>query len=182
MATALTAPLTLEEFLALPDDGNKYEISEGELILVPPVKLKHSRIVRKVFKEIEASLDKSRAGEAYAEAGEILSRIPATMRIPDISLVSNQRINATAEDGYLEGAPELAVEVVSPSQSATKLNVKIRQLLQTGAKQVWVLYPETKTIHVHRPGLPIVTLEETDVLDGGDVLPGFSVKVADLFV
>lgn len=139
--------------------------------MAPPT-FKHNRIVRKVFKAIEASLDKSGAGEAYVEAGEILSRIPATMRIPDISFVSNERIKVTAEEGYLEGAPDLAVEVFSPSQSAADLDVKVRQYLQFGAKQVSVLYPKTKSIHVFRPGLAPEILEQSQMLDGGDVVAG----------
>ncbi|HTU48568.1 MAG TPA: Uma2 family endonuclease [Bryobacteraceae bacterium] len=182
MATTTTAPMTLEEFERLPDDGNTYEINEGELITLPGPKFLHSRIVRKVFKTIEAYLDKSDLGESYAESDQVLSLDPLTVRRPDISFLSNEQIRSTAEDDYVAGAPELAIEVVSPSQPAEDLQIKVRQYLRFGAKQVWVLYPKTKSMEVHRPGVATITLEETETLTGGDLLPGFSVKVSDFFV
>ncbi len=181
MATTITAPLTLEEFAQLPDDGVRHEISEGELITMAPPKFLHSRIARRVFKAIEAALDKSGSGEALAEAGYVLSREPLTIRQPDLSLLSQERIQGTAPDDYFEGAPDLAVEVVSPSHSAQDLEVKVEQYLHSGSKQVWVLYPNTKRVHVFKPDRQIRVLDETQTLDAGDLLPGFSIKIADFF-
>lgn len=173
--------MTLEEFERLPDDGRTYEVSEGELITLSGPKSLHSRILRKVYKAVEAYLDKSDLGEAYPETDHVLSLDPLTVRRPDVSFVIQQRIRETPEDDYFMGSPELAIEVVSPSESAENLHIKIRQYLQFGAKQIWVLYPKTKTLEVHQPRVPTATLEQSDTLDGGDLLPGFSVKVADLF-
>jgi Uma2 family endonuclease len=182
MATLTTAPLTLQEFAQLPGDGVRHEISEGELITLPPPKSLHSRIASKVFNAIQALLAKSALGEALAEAGYILSREPLTIRQPDVSVLSTERIQGTAAEDYFEGAPELAVEVVSPSDSAEDLEVKVEQYLHSGAKQVWVLYPKTKRLHLFRPGNQLRVLDETQTLDAAELFPGLSVKVADLFL
>jgi Uma2 family endonuclease len=182
MATIVTGPLTLEEFARLPDDGVRHEISEGELITVPAPKSLHSRIASKVFNRIQAVLKESGFGEVFLEAGYLLSRGPLTVRQPDVSALSKERIEATAPDDYFEGAPEMAVEIVSPSHSAQDLEIKVEQYLQSGARQVWVLYPKTKRLHLFRPNSQVTVLDETQTLDAGELLPGFSVKVADLFL
>jgi Uma2 family endonuclease len=182
MATIIAAPLTLEEFGQLPDDGVRHEISEGELITLPPPKSLHSRIASKVFNGIQAVLGESGFGEVFLEAGYVLSREPLTVRQPDVSAVSKERIKTTAPDDYFEGAPELAVEIVSPAHSAEDLAIKVEQYLQSGARQVWVLYPKMKRLHLFLPGGQVAVLDEAQTLDAGELLPGFSVKVGDFFV
>jgi Uma2 family endonuclease len=85
-------------------------------------------------------------GRAIPEAGYILAREPLTIRQPDVSVLSEARIQGTEEDSYFEGAPELAVEVVWPSDSAEDLEVMVKQYLNAGAEQVWVLYPKTRDV------------------------------------
>jgi Uma2 family endonuclease len=182
MATTITAPLTLEEFAELPDDGVRHEISEGELITMPAPKSLHTLVAVAIFEALQAYLKQYGAARALPEAGYLLSRKPVTVRQPDVSVLSKERIQSAAPDDYFEGAPELAVEVVSPSDSAEDLEIKVEQYLQSGAKQVWVLYPKTKRIHVFRPGSQPVVLDETQTMDGGELFRGFSVKVADLFL
>ncbi len=182
MAGIMAPPLTIEEFSRLPDDCERHEINAGELITMAPVELLHSRIARRLFKALEKILENSNFGEAFLEAGYILSRNPLTVRQPDVSLLSRERINSTGAEDYVEGAPELAVEIVSPSDSAQDLEVKVEQYLRSGAKQVWVLYPKTKCLHLFRPGTVMMVLDESQTLEAGDLLPGLSVKVADLFV
>ena len=97
-------------------------------------------------------------------------------------MLSNERIGATGDDDYPLGAPELAVEIVSPSDNAEDLQVKIDQYLAAGAKQVWILYPKTRRVHVFYETHSVTILDETQTLEGGNLLPGFSVKVADLFL
>lgn len=182
MAATLTTPITLEEFERLPDDGNKHELSEGILITMPPPVSLHSLVLIQVLEILQAYLRRSPVGRAISEAGYFLFRYPPTIRQPDVSVLSKERIHAAPKDSWFEGAPELAVEVVSPSDSAQDLEIKTKQYLQASAKQVWILYPATKTVHISRPDTPLVVLDESQSLDGGDLLPGFSVKVADLFV
>ncbi len=182
MAVTITAPLTLEQFSKLPRGQEQHELSAGKLITMAPPKFLHSQIARAVFKLLEQFLDKAGFAEAFPETGYVLSRDPLTIRQPDISVLTKERIRSTKADDYVEGAPELAVEVVSPSDPADDLQIKVDQYLDAGAKQVWVVYPKTKRIHVFHGGRSMVILDETQMLEGGDLLPGFSVKVADLFL
>jgi Uma2 family endonuclease len=181
MVTVPQATLTLEQFAQLPGDDARHEMDAGTLITLPPAKSLHSRIARSVFIAIQACLDKAGLREAFSEAGYVLSQEPLTIRQPDISVLGKDRIAATDADSYFQGAPDLAVEIVSPSDSAQDLESKVKQYLQAGAKQVWVLYPKTRNIYVFSGTQSPRILEENQTLEGGELLPGFSVKVADLF-
>ena len=182
MATVSSAPLTLEDFARLPADGVCHEISSGELITLPPAKSLHSRTALIVMKLLQQYLSQYLGSEAIPEAGYVLSRDPLTIRQPDLSVLNTERIRSTAPDNYFEGAPELAIEIVSPSDSAEDLEIKVRQYLQAGAQQVWILYPKSQDVHVYSPGGPLKVLESRETLEGGATLPGFAVKVSDLFV
>jgi len=103
------------------------------------------------------------------------------MGTPDVSFLSNARIEGTAGKDYFEGAPEQAVEVVSPSESARDLNKKIRLLLQAGCMAVWVIYAEEQLIEVHRPDGTSMTLKPGNVLAAPYVAADWSVSVASLF-
>jgi Uma2 family endonuclease len=180
MAITTAASLTIEDFARLPHDGAQHEVSEGELITLTPAKSLHSRIARLLYKRIEAALEEPGWAEAFVEAGYVLSREPLTIRQPDVSVISKERIQATGPDDYLEGAPELAVEIVSPSDSAEDLEAKVEQYRRAGAQQVWILFPKGKRVHVFS-GKAVTVLDETGTLSGGDLLPGFSLKVSELF-
>ncbi len=182
MPVIVPAPLTIDEFSRLPRDGERHEMSAGELITMAPPKSLHSRIATNLFKLLVAALDKSRTSEAFIEAGYVLGRNPLTIRQPGVSVLSKERVQATAADDYFESAPELAVEVVSPSDSSGDLQIKIDQYLLAGSKQVWVFYPQNKRVQVFYPDKTAAMLDETQTLSGGDVLPGFSVQVSDLFL
>lgn len=134
MATRLTAPITLEDLERLPDDANTYEVSDGELIVMPTPKSLHSLIALRVLEILQAFLKEHPFGRAIPESGYVLSREPLTVRQPDVSVLSNQRIHATDEDGYFESSPELAVEVVSPSDSAQDLETKVSNTCATAQK------------------------------------------------
>jgi len=180
MATVTSTAMTVEEFSRLPADGARHELNAGELITLPPPKSLHSRVARSVFTRLDAFLQNEGLREVYQEAGYALSYEPLTIRQPDVSVLSKARIEVTPEDSYFEGAPELAVEIVSPSDSAEDLEVKVRQYLNAGAKQVWVLYPKSQDLHVFQPDRFFV-LKGDQVLEGADLLPGFAVKVSQFF-
>jgi len=180
MATVSSAPLTLEEFSRLPGDGARHEMNAGELITLPPPKSAHSRLARFVFLALNDFVQREGASEVYQETGYILSHEPLTIRQPDVSVLSTARVQATPEDSYFEGAPELAVEILSPSDTVEALQAKVEQYLQTGATQVWVLSPKTQEVFVYQSQRTLV-LNSNQVLEGGDLLPGFSIRVSDLF-
>jgi Uma2 family endonuclease len=181
MASTITPPLTLEEYAQLPSDGVRHEISEGELITMSGPKSLHTLVALAIFEPLQAYLKQHGAARALPQASYILSREPLTVRQADVSVLSKQRIESTAPDDYFEGAPELAVEVISPSDSAEDLEVKVDKYQHSGSKQVWVVYPNAKRIHIFKPDRQVRVLDETQTLEGGEFLPGFSMKIADLF-
>ncbi len=181
MATTAARPLTLEEFSRLPRDGERHEMSAGELITMPPVKLLHTLIAQNIQELLQFHLKQIGRARALMEAGYILESIPLTIRQPDVSVLSYDRIRGTGVESYCEGAPELAIEVVSPSDSAEDLELKAQQYLQAGAIEVWIVYPRTKTVHIFDIG-GVKVLKHSDVLTCSALLPGLSVKVSEFFL
>ena len=117
-----------------------------------------------------------------AETGFYLSRDPDTVRAPDVSFVAQERIPAEADtDDYWPIAPDLAVEVVSPSERTAEVLAKVADYLEAGTRLVWVVYPQTQTIVVYRPSAEVRLLSVGDTLEGEDVMPGFACPVADVF-
>lgn len=111
-----------------------------------------------------------------------LRRHPDTVRAPDAAFIAQDRLPAGRRHrGYFEGAPDLTVEVVSPEDRPAEVRAKVREWLEAGARLVWVLWPETRTVSVYPAHGDARDLGEADSLDGGDVLPGFSCRVGDLF-
>jgi Uma2 family endonuclease len=115
------------------------------------------------------------------EAGHKLSADPPTWIEPDVSVLRIERVRATNEDGYFIGSPELAVEVVSPSETARDLNRKIDALLAGGSLAVWVIYPEEKEVRVFVPGGSSYTRRMNETLTIPELLPGWELPVAKLF-
>ncbi len=115
-----------------------------------------------------------------AETGFKLSTNPDTVLAPDIAFVSAERAKPLT-DKFASIAPDLAVEVVSPGNSASELNQKIALYFQAGTRQIWIVYPKTRTIQIYSAPNQIVVLSRADELDGGNVLPGFTLALETLF-
>lgn len=185
-ATTSTPPktepvMTWEAFEQLPDgDGLHREIIEGELQILPPVKSKHSKIATKLF-ELLFPLQQRGLGTVFLEAGYKLSEKPPTWIQPDASFLKMERVRETPADGYFTGAPELAVEIVSPSETAAKLRRKVELLLGGGAQAVWVIYPDTQSVSVHLPDGTSFTRLAGDTLTAPYLLDGWELPVATLF-
>ena len=180
MATS-TGQMTWQAFEQLPDgDGWHREIVEGELIVLPPPKSRHSGVA---FAMAEALLPLKQRGivKLYVEAGYKLSKDPPTWIQPDVSVLRSERARATSGDDYFAGSPELAIEVVSPSETARDLNRKIDALLAGGSLAVWVIYPEEKEVRVFVPGGSSYTRRANETLTIPELLPGWELPVAKLF-
>ena len=177
MATT-THQLTWEEFERLPDDGMHHELIEGEHQILPPPKSKHSIIADNVSRALRP-LEK--LGRVMWEAGYKLADDPRTWIEPDVSFLNTQRILATDPDGYFIGSPDLAVEIISPSESARHIERKIALLLAGGSTAVWVIYPDSRSVHVHTPDRKSVALGEGDALTLPQLLPGWSLTIAQIF-
>ncbi|MCO6456913.1 MAG: Uma2 family endonuclease [Pirellulaceae bacterium] len=173
---------TAEQLAALPDDGQRYELVEGVLRMMPPAGGRHGRIAGKLYRRIAIHVEQHRLGETYAaETGFLLRRNPDTVRAPDAAFVSSARLGAYADyPGYLPLAPDLVAEVLSPSDRRSDADDKARDWLAAGVRVVLVVDPQRASITVHRPGIAASVLVD-GLLDLRDVIPNFQLDVAEIF-
>lgn len=170
---------TLEEFEKIDGD---YELDEGLLVPVSYAKRSHCKAVTKVAHVLFSFVEPRGLGEVLAgDAGFCVQRDPDTMRGIDVAFVRKDRLPPEDEDVILEGIPDLAVEIRSGGDRPGQLNRKVSQYLHAGCPLVWVLNPRKLSARVHRPGAPVRVLGPEEILDGGDVLPGFRIVVRELF-
>jgi Uma2 family endonuclease len=181
MATRLL--ITADELLHMPRDGVRREIVRGELREMTPPGHVHGRVGMRLAWRLAAYVEARELGVSYlAETGFHLARDPDTVLAADCSFVRADRAEMVRDSlGYFPGAPDLAVEVVSPSERPAAVEAKALAWLDGGARMVIVVHPTRRTVAVHRPGTAPELLGEDDTLDGGDVVPGWSVSVRDLF-
>jgi len=165
--------LSFEDFAALPDDGAKHELNEGVLVTVPPPKPRHGDCQLTLGSALREFVLSRNLGCVFTETGYRLT--PETVRAPDVSFVSNARLQNP--DEYFEGGPDLAVDIVSPGDDASDLRQKIQQYLDAGTSIVWVVYPRSRQIEIHTPGKTIRTLSVDETLEAGSLLPGFVLPV-----
>ena len=172
--------MTLEEFERLPsDDGVIYELDEGELVSMTFPMPKHALVQQALLLELGNYLKHKPAGRVLAGTWYLLSADPPTLRGPDVGFVrADRKIDPEAR---IQGAPDLAVEIVSPNDTASALLRKVQQYLASGAHTVWVVYPDNAQVHVFESGGQTRVLKGEDVLTEPDLLPGFSLPVAALF-
>lgn len=184
MATAPTSRhYTAEDLESMPD-GDRYEIIEGEL-QERIMSYESSRIAVLIGFLVEMWARQGHPGHVAGSDGgfQIFPWAPGDVRMPDVSYVSAVRLGRVPRRGWVTIPPDLAVEVVSPTDTAWKVQLKARDYVRAGVPLVWVVFPETRTVEVHRAGASIIeVLTEADALTGGDILPGFSVPVAELFL
>lgn len=179
VATAMTA----EQFLELPGDpGKRFELHDGKMVEVPFAGMLHGAIVGIVYRLLTA-VAIEHGGYVFADGvGYVLSRDPETVRGPDVSYITADRfLQIGLPVGFWPGPPDLAVEVVSPSDRANEIHAKTRDSLDAGTQLVWVLWPETRSVTVTHATGASRELGPDASLDGGTLLPGLRVLGADLF-
>ena len=178
-----THPVTADELLHMQDDGFRYELVNGQLIRMPPPRVVHGVVAMRVGAALAEYVDREQSGLVLAaETGFQLTRNPDTVRAPDAAFVRRERIPSSGlGDQYWPGAPDLAVEVLSPDDSRAEVGRKVREYLSTGTRLVWVVDPRSRTVTAHRPDSSAQVISEAGMLDGEDVLPGFRYPVARLF-
>jgi Uma2 family endonuclease len=182
--TATGIRMTAEELLHLPDNGKRYELVNGELCEMSPAGGEHGIVGGRALRRVGTFLDHHPdvGGEVFtAETGFRLSRDPDTVRAPDVAYVVQARLSQASVPGYPELAPDLIVEVVSPSDRASAIQEKIDEWLRAGVQLAWVLYPTTRSAMVYRADGTTQLLHADDALSGETVLPGFSVRLSELF-
>lgn len=174
--------LSLAEFERLQEREGRSELVEGRLVREPPAGMEHGRLTARIGSLLRAFVHERGLGEVFgAETGFVLSEDPPTVRAPDVAFVTADRLPpGDLPAGFGQGAPDLAVEVVSPSSTAADVRSKVVDYLDTGAREVWVVEPGTRTLEVYRWDGDLRMLRGSDEILGGDVLPGFALTVGEL--
>ena len=173
--------VTAEELLRMPSGSNRYELVRGDLIPLAPTGDPHGIVVSRIHYALAHYVEQTRHGDIrVGETGYRLESDPDTVRAADVAWVAPGRIPPGTQ-GYPNLAPDLAVEVKSPSESRSTLDAKAELWLSYGSREVWVADPESVSITVYRAGQYPFTLNESADLDGGDLLPGFTSPVWRLF-
>ena len=186
MATTGTNLMTVEELLAIPREdyrGYRYELIRGELTKTKMFAgIAHGAYAIRIAASLLIHADEHNLGLVVgAEAAFRLATNPDHARIPDVGFISQERVRPLDEmTGALDGAPDLAVEVISPTDRLTRVRDKVSDWLSHGTLMVIVVNPRNKTVQVHTSD-SVTEFAEADTLDGGDVLPGWSMSVADIF-
>lgn len=167
----------------MPSCDGRRELLDGEVVEMSPAGGKHNGAIAELTYALMAFTKAHGLGKVLAgDTGIFLRRNPDRVRAPDLCYIAKERIPGDGiPSGFLDIVPDLVVEVVSPSDRATAVQEKVEEWLRAGARLVWTLYPETRTIGVaETPGL-VRFLHEGETLTGEPVLPGFVVPVATLF-
>ena len=174
---------TIEDLYAIPDDGCQYELQAGVLISEPVPGWRHGRVAFRLAELVGAHVRRNRLGVVVTnDSGFILSRSPDTVRGPDVSFVSRERLASVGDPvAAFPGAPDLAVEVLSPSNTPAGMHAKVADYLAAGTRLVWVVDPEGRVVRAYDTLLAPRVLGCGETLDGGDVVPGFRVRVEEIF-
>ena len=174
--------LTAEEFWHLPGDGKRRELVRGEVVEELPPGGKHGAVALELGARLRGWTRGGPGGFAGVESEFVLRRDPHTVRGPDVSYVRAARIpSGGVPERFWEIPPDLAIEVVSPGESAETVREKVRDYLETGTPLVWVVYPKTREVVVHTPDGLARAYGPGDTLEGFDLLPGFVCPVGELF-
>ncbi len=178
-----TRRMTAEELLLMPDDNLRHELVEGELRTMSPANNEHGGVAANLCIHLGSFVLSRQLGRLFAaETGFIIARGPDTVLAPDVSFIRRDRIPASGLlKAFWPGAPDLAAEVVSPGDTRREVAEKTARWLKAGVRLLWVVYPERRTVEVHRAGVEVIVLGEDDTLDGQDVVPGFRCRVGEIF-
>lgn len=175
--------VTADELLRISAQGQRCELIGGEILEMVPSGGIHGRVANRIAYLLTAYVESRDLGTVFAaETGFLIRRNPDTVRAPDVAFVAKQRLPAEAiGTAYLEGAPDIAVEVISASDLASQVHAKTQAWLDAGARLVWVVYPDSRTVTVCRSPRDVTVLFEADTLDAKPVFDDFAVPLEDVF-
>ncbi len=189
-ATALAIPtkskpklLTAADLLALYSNGIRGELIRGIISETTPATGEHGEIVVYLGWALQTFIKPRRLGRITgSDSGILLERSPDTVREPDIAFFSADKIPPGVRiRGYYQVPPDLAVEIASPTDSAAAINDKALMWLRYGARLAWTLHPDQRRLDIHTPDGAVQSLTDGDTLTGGDILPGFTCPISDIF-
>ncbi len=174
---------TAEQLFAMPNDGHRYELVKGVLKMMSPAGSEHGWIAGRILTRLATHVENADLGRTYAaETGFQIASSPDTVRAPDACFVSHARLaSVEATPSYLSLAPDLVVEVVSPSDTSKEVKAKAEEWLQAGTDLVLVADPSNRTLRVFRKGSEILLLGAGDTFEAGDVCGHWTLSVNDAF-
>lgn len=173
--------LTAAEFGRLPDEeGFTHELERGRVVREPLPRPEHGVTDVRLGARLHAFVEDARLGVVLANAGFIIAENPDTVRGPDLAFVAAARVPGYTGE-YWGLGPDLVVEILSPSNSASAMQSKVLEYLDAGTRAVWVVDPRRRAVTVYRSARDIRILTGAEELDGGDVLPGFRLPLLELF-
>ena len=175
--------LTVEQFYALAAGRDtRAELVRGEVQEASPFGELQGATAAALVEFLRAFVRKNRLGRVLIEAGFILRRNPDVVRAPDVAFIHRNHLPPGGRRrSFIEGAPDIAIEVVSPNDTAQEMAEKTYEYQLAGTQEVWFLYSDLRRMAIHRRGSEPRSYTTDDTLEGGDLLPGFSLKVGDLF-
>src|SRR5262245_12656490 len=175
--------MTVDDLYVMPDDGYHHELQAGLLVSEPAPGFRHGHVLAAVAELLRTHVKRQRLGVVLAgDSGFILARRPDTVRAPDVAFISRGRFERSEDPTKaFAGAPDLAVGVLSPSNTRADMHAKIADYLAAGTRCVWVVDPEARAVTVYTSLLEPRRFNEAETLDGADVVPGFRVRVGEIF-
>ena len=173
--------LTSEEFylFCCQNDG-RYELVDGEVVELAPPNDEHGDTALSVGTAFKIYSRRQGVGQARVETGYTLRQGPDTVRGPDVSFVFRPRVEGRGS-GFPTGAPDVAVEVVSPSDTAAEVAGKVAEYLAGGSQRVWVVYPSVRRVVIHRADGSVLSYSGDDLISDEELLPGFSLPLSEIF-
>jgi Uma2 family endonuclease len=180
---ATTKLMTADELLEMPDDGRVWELVRGDLREVSPSGFEPSAIATTIGAWLAVYVIERRLGiVTIAEGGYVFEHDPDTVLAPDVAFVRREHVPARAErHKFSRIPPDLAVEVISPTDRPRAVGEKVAIYLATGVPLVWVVDPAARSATVHRPGRETLVRSIDDILDGEEIVPGVQLRLADVF-
>ena len=175
--------LTGEDLWKIVADGSRYELSRGELVPMTPVGIRHATVVSNLDRMLGGHVKEKGLGIVGPEGGFYLSRNPDTLRAPDVAFISKERLEKAGgiPEKFADFPPDLAVEVLSPEDTVSAIQKKVEEYLAAGVPLIWVVDPANQKVTVYRSLQDVKILSTEQELEGGEVIPGFRAKIAQIF-
>jgi Uma2 family endonuclease len=178
-----TSPMTIEAFELLGEEAEDYEVLDGMLVERETMGRGHGRLGFDLGFALGLFVKPRELGEIYtSDTSFVIARDPLQILKPDISFVAKERLTPEVDEkGYVLLVPDLVVEVASPNDRPSRVRRKIERYREAGVRLIWLVQPRLRTVTVYAAGEEPRTLGEDDELDGGNVLPGFRLRLAEIF-
>jgi Uma2 family endonuclease len=167
--------MTVEELSQLRIQDKRTELVRGVLVVREPAGYRHGRVTMNIASRLAVHAERTGVGQVFAaETGFTLARGPDTVRAPDVAFVQHARLPDPEPLGFPEFAPDLAIEVLSPSDSSAEVLVKVADWLRAGTRLVWVIDPERRLARIYRQDGGESLVADDQLLEGEDIVAGFS--------